>query len=179
VSLACVATGDYCGTSRKRSYLSRRKILYTIYPIAEPISHQLYAFISLHTKYSILYIIPSSQQTASALYKRRSCAKTFVPRDKTKRRSVAACEVLCLTLEDCWLEDGGAALVESVRQGRGPRELKFLRGHPFRSTESFFTFMNALRGNENLERLRFPASAITRSRKLSRLRCMKTKDSFI
>jgi hypothetical protein len=39
-------------------------------------------------------------------------------------RAVATAEVRCLTLgNECSLEDGGAALVESVRQGRGPKEL--------------------------------------------------------
>jgi hypothetical protein len=67
-------------------------------------------------------------------------------------RAVAMREVRCLRLERCSLDDGGAALAESVRQGCGPKELCF-RGNPFGSSESFFTFMNALRGNEHLERL--------------------------
>jgi hypothetical protein len=67
-------------------------------------------------------------------------------------RAVATAQVRYLTVESCDLEDGGAALVESVRQGRGPKELCF-RGNPFHSSESLSTFMNALRGNEHLERL--------------------------
>jgi hypothetical protein len=68
-------------------------------------------------------------------------------------RAVATAEVQCLTLgDDCELDDGGAALVESVREGRGPRGLCF-SGDRFGSSESFFAFMNALRGNEHLERL--------------------------
>jgi hypothetical protein len=68
-------------------------------------------------------------------------------------RAMATAEVRCLTFEHCNLEDGGAALVESVRQGRGPRELRFLRRHPFDSSERAVTCMNALRGNTYLERL--------------------------
>jgi hypothetical protein len=67
-------------------------------------------------------------------------------------RAVAIREVRCLMLEGCRLEDEGAALVESVRQGRGPKELCF-HGNPFGSIDSFVTFMNALRGNDHLERL--------------------------
>jgi hypothetical protein len=67
-------------------------------------------------------------------------------------RAVATAKVRCLTVEFCGLEDGGAALAESVKQGRGPKEL-FLRGNPFPSSQSHLAFMNALRGNENLERL--------------------------
>jgi hypothetical protein len=71
-------------------------------------------------------------------------------------RAVATPQVQCLTLTDqCELEDGGAALVESIRQGRGPKELYFY-GNPFGSRESLVTFMNALRGDEHLERLHLP-----------------------
>jgi hypothetical protein len=70
-------------------------------------------------------------------------------------RAVATAEVRCLTFgdEECELEDGGAALVESVREGRGPKELSFLVGHPFNSSERLVAFMNVLRGNTNLEQL--------------------------
>jgi hypothetical protein len=71
-------------------------------------------------------------------------------------RAVASAGVRCLTLEYCNLDDEGAALVESVKQGRGPKELTFEYDHPFGSTESFVTFMNALRGDEHLERLQLP-----------------------
>jgi hypothetical protein len=69
-------------------------------------------------------------------------------------RAVAAADVRCLTFE-CELEDGGAALVESVRQGRGPKELCF-DCDPFDSPERLVIFVNALRGNTNLERLELP-----------------------
>jgi hypothetical protein len=72
-------------------------------------------------------------------------------------RAVATAEVRCLTLQRCDLEDGGAALVESVRQGHSPRELCFMRGSPFESSERLVAFMNALRGNEHLERLHLPS----------------------
>jgi hypothetical protein len=67
-------------------------------------------------------------------------------------RAVATAEVRCLTFADeCELDDEGATLVESVRQGRGPKQFCFdyLPIDP----EIFLTFMNALRGNEHLERL--------------------------
>jgi hypothetical protein len=67
-------------------------------------------------------------------------------------RAVATAEVQCLKLKDCDLEDGAAALVESVSQGLGPKGF-FFRGNPFDSSERLVTFMNALRGNTYLERL--------------------------
>jgi hypothetical protein len=45
-------------------------------------------------------------------------------------RAVASAEAQCLTLGHRSLQDGGVALVESVGQGRGPRQLCF-RGTPF------------------------------------------------
>jgi hypothetical protein len=69
--------------------------------------------------------------------------------------AVATAEVQCLTLVFCALEDEGAALIEAIRQGRGPKELFFLQS-PFRSSESLVTFINALRYNTNLERLGLP-----------------------
>jgi hypothetical protein len=45
-------------------------------------------------------------------------------------RAVASAEVRCLTLVNVKFEDEGVALVESVRQGRGPKELCFY-GNPF------------------------------------------------
>jgi hypothetical protein len=70
-------------------------------------------------------------------------------------RAVATAHVRRLVLNSCKLEDEGAALVESVRQGRGPKEFGF-HGNPFGSIVSFVAFMNALRGNTYLERLRLP-----------------------
>jgi hypothetical protein len=70
-------------------------------------------------------------------------------------RAVALAKVQCLTFESSMLGDGGAALVEAVREGRGPKELCF-RGNPFDSSERLVTFMNALRGNDHLERLELP-----------------------
>jgi hypothetical protein len=67
-------------------------------------------------------------------------------------RAVATAQVRNLTLEYCELEDEGAALVESVGKGRGPKELCF-HGNSFGSSESFVTFLNALRGDAHLERL--------------------------
>jgi hypothetical protein len=78
-------------------------------------------------------------------------------------RAVASAEVRCLTLGGCDLEDGATALVEAVRDGYGPKELCFEDGHPFySSSESLIAFLNALRGNTNLERLRFPIFRDTR-----------------
>jgi hypothetical protein len=71
--------------------------------------------------------------------------------------TAVAAGVRCLTLEDCDLLDEGAALlIELVRQGRGPKELRIPSGNPFGSSGSFVIFMNALRGNEHLERLQLP-----------------------
>jgi hypothetical protein len=71
-------------------------------------------------------------------------------------RAVSSSGVRCLTLVYCNLEDEGAALVESVRHGRRPEELLFRGINPFGSIASFATFMDALRGNTNLERLELP-----------------------
>jgi hypothetical protein len=67
-------------------------------------------------------------------------------------RDVATAEVQRLTLGSIDFEDEGAALVESVRQGRGPKDLCFADNCHL-SSERLVAFMNALRGNTNLERL--------------------------
>jgi hypothetical protein len=86
-----------------------------------------------------------------------SLAFSYVEFDEVSCRALATVKVRCLTFGDeCELEDGGVALVESVRQGRGPKELFFSYDHPFDSPERIVTFMNALRGNTNLERLEPP-----------------------
>jgi hypothetical protein len=81
-------------------------------------------------------------------------------------RAVATAQVRCLTLEGCILGDDGEALVEAVKQRRSPQELCFIHDHPFRSNESFVSFINALRGDDHLERLylhrRYPGNASTR-----------------
>jgi hypothetical protein len=77
-------------------------------------------------------------------------------------RAVAEAELKCLELMWCELADGGAALVESVRIGRGPKGLSLDRSDndfdnnwsPFDSSERFVSFMDALRGNSHLERLK-------------------------
>jgi hypothetical protein len=68
--------------------------------------------------------------------------------------ALVTAEVRCLKLgSDCRFGDEGAALIESFRQGLGPKGLYFL-GNPFdSSSERLVTFMNALRGNTYLERL--------------------------
>jgi hypothetical protein len=66
-------------------------------------------------------------------------------------RAIVTAGIRCLTLQHCDLEDEEAALVESVKDGSGPKELYFW-GIPFGPRESL-TFMNALRGDEHLERL--------------------------
>jgi hypothetical protein len=71
--------------------------------------------------------------------------------------AVAAADLQYLHLESCSFVDGGAALVESVRQGRGPRgfhfDWDFYNGLPFDSLERYISFMNALGGNLYVERL--------------------------
>jgi hypothetical protein len=70
-------------------------------------------------------------------------------------RAVATAQVQLLELDDCELVDGGAALIESVRQGRGPKELCF-HGNSFDSLEQLVTFIYALRGNTCHTRLELP-----------------------
>jgi hypothetical protein len=67
-------------------------------------------------------------------------------------RALAAADLQHLELPLCELADGGAALVESVKNGRGPRGLRLAR-RQFDSAERFLFFINALRGNTYLERL--------------------------
>jgi hypothetical protein len=76
--------------------------------------------------------------------------------------AVAAAGLHYLELDNCKLDDGGAALVDSVREGRGPKGLGlFTSGGddydwlPFDSSEKFVSFMDALRGNSHLEQLVF------------------------
>ncbi len=67
-------------------------------------------------------------------------------------RALAAADLQNLDLPFCGLADGGAALVKSVKDGRGPRGLtigRLLLGLP----ERFLSFINTLRGNTFLERL--------------------------
>jgi hypothetical protein len=76
-------------------------------------------------------------------------------------RAVAEAELQYLELSWCQLGDGGASLVESVREGRGPKGLRLLtwggdNWHPFDSSERFVSFLNALRGNTYLKRLLLP-----------------------
>jgi hypothetical protein len=61
------------------------------------------------------------------------------------------------------LADGGAALLESVREGRGPRGFHLVRRDDddddddgwvqFNSPEWFISFLNAMGGNSYVERL--------------------------
>jgi hypothetical protein len=75
-------------------------------------------------------------------------------------RAVVAAELQNLHFYDIEVAaDGGAALVESVKEGRGPRGLRVERSQ-FDSAERFISFINALRGNTYLERLRLGLSNI-------------------
>jgi hypothetical protein len=65
-------------------------------------------------------------------------------------RAVTTAQVRCLHLGGCRLEDEGAALVESVKERRGPKELYF-GGGSFSSSERLVAFIDALCGNTNLE----------------------------
>jgi hypothetical protein len=67
-------------------------------------------------------------------------------------RAVGASEIRDLDLHECTLKDGGAALVESVSVGRGPKGLSIAR-HLFDSFERAISLVNALRGNTYLERI--------------------------
>jgi hypothetical protein len=76
-------------------------------------------------------------------------------------RAVAEAQVQHLVLQYCKIDgDGGASLVESIREGRGPKGLDLYTSrnyendwHQFDSSERFTSFLNALRGNSYLERL--------------------------
>jgi hypothetical protein len=67
-------------------------------------------------------------------------------------RALGAAEIPDLDIIGSTLEDGGAALIESVSKGRGPKGLSISRAL-FDSTERVISFFNALRGNTYLERL--------------------------
>jgi hypothetical protein len=67
-------------------------------------------------------------------------------------RAVATADLQNLELRSCELPDGGAALVKSIRNGRGPRGLSIGR-KSFDSAERFISFISALRINTYLERL--------------------------
>jgi hypothetical protein len=72
--------------------------------------------------------------------------------------AVASSELLYLKLSSCELHDQGAALTESIRQGRGPKGLCISPGilradtFPF-DFDGFVLFVEALRSSNNLERL--------------------------
>jgi hypothetical protein len=76
--------------------------------------------------------------------------------------AVAAAELQSLNLAYCGLGDGGASLVESMKEGRGPKELLLVKStgvndwRLFDSPERFISFLDALRGNSHLERLVLP-----------------------
>jgi hypothetical protein len=73
-------------------------------------------------------------------------------RDEESCRALAAADLQNLELLSHELPDGGAAFVESVSHGRGPRGLTIGRTL-FDYAERFLSFINALRGNTHLERL--------------------------
>jgi hypothetical protein len=73
-------------------------------------------------------------------------------RNEESCRALAAADLQKLELRSCTLSDGGEALVDFVRDGRGPRAL-CLGFYQFDSAERFLSFINALRGNTYLERL--------------------------
>jgi hypothetical protein len=73
-------------------------------------------------------------------------------------RALGEAEVQYLDLKECILVDGGAILVESGREGRGPRGFRFQRddddgGLSVDSSQRYISFLNALGGNSYLERL--------------------------
>jgi hypothetical protein len=70
-------------------------------------------------------------------------------------RALAAADLQNLELSSCRMVDGGAALVESVGEGRGPRALSLEAGL-FDSQERFISFINVLPGNTYLQRLDLP-----------------------
>jgi hypothetical protein len=67
-------------------------------------------------------------------------------------RVLAAADLQNLEFLACELADGGAALVESVKDGRGPRGLRLGRDQ-FDSAERFISFTNAFRSNTYLKGL--------------------------
>jgi hypothetical protein len=80
-------------------------------------------------------------------------------------RAVAEADIQYLNLIHCKLGDGGASLVESIREGRGPKGLFLVtydededdededHWYPFDSSERFVSLLNAIRGNTYLESL--------------------------
>jgi hypothetical protein len=68
-------------------------------------------------------------------------------------RALSVAEINYLDLDESRLSvGGGAALVDSVKEGRGPKGLCFRRDL-FDSREGFLSFLKALRGNAYLERM--------------------------
>jgi hypothetical protein len=82
-------------------------------------------------------------------------AVSFLESEQTCR-ALAGAEVHCLCISECWFDDEGATLVESLVESiteRGPKGLRFETDYPFNSSERLNEFVNALRGNTYLERL--------------------------
>jgi hypothetical protein len=112
------------------------------------------------TKFSFYFILAFNNRNLALFLSQGmlySLELSHIELDSEGSRAVASAGVRSLLFSECDLEDEGAALVESVRQGRGPEELR-LEGlvegcRPFGSIESLVTFMNALRGNDQIERL--------------------------
>jgi hypothetical protein len=75
-------------------------------------------------------------------------------------RALATADLQYLSLKGGRLADGGAALVESVREGRGPRGLRFIfpsEDGDDGDGERCISFLNALRFNSYVERLELSA----------------------
>jgi hypothetical protein len=116
-------------------------------------------------KLSIYHKLPFAEGILVLLPEKLECLAIFHIDLETEEacRAVAEAELQYLELRWCELDgDGGAALVESVRIGRGPKGLGLYTplGEddeeywvPFDSSERFVSFLNALRGNAYLERL--------------------------
>jgi hypothetical protein len=73
--------------------------------------------------------------------------------DLEMSRVVAEARIARLELRGCTFEDDGAALIESVRTGRGPIGLSLLDKKPFNSLERWKGFINALTGSGSSESL--------------------------
>jgi hypothetical protein len=107
-------------------------------------------------KLAIWYILPFDERNFRVFLSQHNLESLKLHRIPLRReescRALAAADLQNLEFPACELADGGAALIESVSEGRGPRGLRLGRGQ-FDSLERRISFINALRGNTYLEKL--------------------------
>jgi hypothetical protein len=118
-------------------------------------------------KMTILYLLPFNEENLYLLLEQKKIKSLTLSDIKCLStaccRAVALSELEDLVLRSCVLVDQGAALLESVQKGRGPKGLcikSFGMGdemlpfsEQFDDSDRFISFLNALRNNTYLERL--------------------------